>query len=157
MGRNLRKIRPKPAATTQTAPESSPPRSPILAFRLFSPIRHALIALAIGILPVTALAGDLAGRWQFIAETSDGRLAAQVTFIPTEGKTQAWMSIDGHILEGHVHGSPSGFTLELHDREEPGDSAHNRHLSLKGKLTGEELGGTWNDGVSQGTWTAQRE
>lgn len=157
MERKFRKIRPKPAVMTRAVRQTRPPRNFTSAFRLLSHIRSVLIALAMGILAGPALAGDLTGRWQFVAETPEGRLSAQIDFIQAEGKTQARMSIDGHILEGDVHGSPSAFTLELHDREAPGSPAHDHHLSLKGKLTGEELAGTWDDGTSQGTWTGRRD
>jgi hypothetical protein len=157
MERKSQKIRPKPVTTPEAPQGTRPPRNSTTAFRLLSHIRSVLITLAMGILAGPALAGDLTGRWQFVAETPEGRLSAQIDFIQAEGKTQARMSIDGHILEGDVHGSPSGFTLELHDREAPGGPAHDHHLSLKGKLTGEELAGTWDDGRSQGTWTGRRE
>ena len=157
MERRFREIRPKPAATTQTTRQTRPLRNGTTAFQLLSHIRWALIALAMGILAGPAQASDLTGRWQFSAETGEGLLSAQITFIHAEGKTQARMSIDGHILEGAVNGGPGGFTIELHDREAAGGPAHDHHLSLKGRLTGEELAGTWDDGTSQGAWTGRRD
>ena len=108
------------------------------------------------VLVTTAQAADLTGIWLFSAETDDGLLRARLTLQATEPQLSARMKIDQHVLEGSGTVKGDEFDVQLQHAVSPGSSDHSDRVHLRGKLDGDQLKGTWDDGTNRGEWTGTR-
>ncbi len=108
------------------------------------------------VLVTTAQAADLTGIWLFSAETDDGLLRARLTLQAAEPQLSARMKIDRHVLEGSGTVKDHEFDVQLQHAVSPGSSGHSSRLHLRGKVDGDQLKGTWDDGEHRGEWTATR-
>lgn len=102
------------------------------------------------------LASRLAGDWVFEATTSDGLLRAQLALEENGDKLSATLAIDNHVLkgEGETDGRQFDVLLVHADGSGPG---HSERLRLTGKLDGDRIAGSFDNGTDRGSWTGRRE
>ena len=108
------------------------------------------------VLVTAAQAAELPGIWLFSAETGDGLLQARLTLQAAEPRLSARMEIDGHVLEGSGTVKGTEFDVQLQHAVSPGSDGHGSRLHLRGKLDGDQLKGTCDDGEHRGEWTCAR-
>ncbi len=108
----------------------------------------------LGILP--AAAAKLDGRWLLGSQTEDGLLRAALSLEAEESALNVELRIDRHRLVGKAALTGHEFEVDLGHAEQPGSPGHSSRLHLRGRLVGEHLRGTWDDGEHQGEWTATR-
>jgi hypothetical protein len=89
------------------------------------------------------------GTWDIVASTPDGPMASVMTVTKAEGKFKAEVEIDGttrtvsdESLEGGV------FKLKV--------LYEGVVYAVEGKISGNEMEGTWSGGDNTGTLTAKR-
>ena len=108
------------------------------------------------VLLTTAQAAELTGIWLFSAETGDSVLRPRLTLQAAEPRLSARLEIDRHVLEGSGTVKGDEFDVQLQHAVSPGSAGHSSRLHLRGKLDGDQLKGTWDDGEHLGEWTATR-
>lgn len=99
---------------------------------------------------------SLSGNWLFEAETSEGLLRARLAFEKDGKKLFATLWIDSHVLkgEGETDGTQFDVLLVHADGSGPG---HSEQLRLTGKLEGDGIAGSFDNGTDRGSWTGTRE
>ena len=108
------------------------------------------------VLVTAAQAAELTGIWLFSAENGDGVGQARLTLQAAEPRLSARLEIDRHVLEGSGTVKGDEFDVQLQHAVSPESNSHSDRVHLRGKLDGDHLKGTWDDGTSRGEWTATR-
>ncbi len=108
----------------------------------------------LGILP--AAAAKLDGQWLFESQTEDSRGRAALSLETEESALNVELRIDGHRLAGKATLTDNEFEVDLRHAVQPGSPSHSSRLLLRGRLVGEHLRGTWDDGEHQGEWIGTR-
>ncbi len=108
----------------------------------------------LGILP--AAAAKLDGQWLLEFQTEDGLGRAALNLETEESALNVELRIDRHRLVGKAALTGNEFEVDLGHAEQPGSPGHSSRLHLKGRLVGEHLRGTWDDGEHQGEWIGTR-
>ena len=108
----------------------------------------------LGILP--AAAAKLDGQWLLEFQTVDGVGRAELSLETEESTLNVEMRIDRHRLVGKAALTGNEFEVDLGHAEQPGSPGHSSRLHLRGRLVGEHLRGTWDDGEHQGEWMGTR-
>ncbi len=108
----------------------------------------------LGILP--AAAAKLDGQWLLEFQTEDGLGRAALSLEREESALNVELRIDRHRLTGKAVLTGNEFEVDLRHAEQPGSPGHSSRLYLRGRLVGEHLRGTWDDGEHQGEWIGTR-
>ena len=108
----------------------------------------------LGILP--AAAAKLDGQWLLEFQTEDGLGRAALSLETEESALNVELRIDGHRLAGKATLTGNEFEVDLRHAVQPGSPGHSSRLRLRGRLVGEHLRGTWDDGMHQGEWMGTR-
>ncbi len=114
----------------------------------------ALWVSLLGILP--AAAAKLDGQWLLEFQTEDGLGRAALNLETEESALNVELRIDRHRLVGKASLTANGFEVDLRHAEQPESPGHSSRLRLRGRLVGEHLKGTWDDGTSRGDWMGTR-
>lgn len=114
----------------------------------------ALWVFLLGILP--AVAAKLDGQWVLEFQTDDGFGRAALSLETEESTLNVEMRIDRHRLTGKAAQTGNEFEVDLRHAVQPGSPGHSSRLHLRGRLVGEHLRGTWDDGEHQGEWMGTR-
>ena len=109
----------------------------------------------LGTLP--AAAAQLDGQWLLEFQTDDGLVTADLSLETEESALKVELSIDRHRLVGKAALQDNEFEVDLRHALQPGSPNHSSRLFLKGRLVGEHLRGTWDDGEHQGEWIGTRD
>ncbi len=116
-----------------------------------------ILALWVFLLPILpAAAPKLDGRWLFESQTEDGSLRAALSLETEESALNVELRIDRHRLVGKAALTGNEFEVDLGHAEQPGSPGHSSRIHLSGRLVGEHLRGTWDDGEHQGEWIGTR-
>lgn len=93
----------------------------------------------------------LSGDWIFEAMTSDGLLRASLVLKENGNRLSATLAIDNHVLkgEGETDGTQFDVLLVHADGSGPG---HSERLRLTGKLDGDRITGSFDNGADRGSW-----
>lgn len=118
---------------------------------------HRILALWVSLLAILpAAAPKVDGRWLFESKTEDGSLTAVLTLETEESALNVELRIDRHRLVGRATLTDNEFEVDLRHAVQPGSPDHSSRLLLRGRLIGEHLRGTWDDGEHEGEWTGTR-
>jgi len=101
-------------------------------------------------------ARGLSGDWLFESETSEGLLQAWLVLMEDGKKLHVMLWIDNHELrgEGLTDGTQFEAVLAHADGDGPG---HSERVNLTGKLSGDTISGSFDNGVERGSWTGKRK
>ena len=108
----------------------------------------------LGVLP--AAAAKLDGQWLLEFQTEDGLGRAALSLETEESALNVELRIDRHRLAGKAALKDNEFEVDLRHAVQPGSPNHSSRLFLRGRLVGEHLRGTWDDGERQGEWIGTR-
>ena len=116
-----------------------------------------ILALWVFLLPIMpAAAAKLDGQWLLEFQTEDGQGRADLRLDTEESALNVELRIDNHRLVGKAAFTANEFEVDLRHAVQPGSPNHSSRLLLRGRLVGEHLRGTWDDGEHQSEWVGTR-
>jgi len=116
-----------------------------------------ILALGVFLLGTLPAAGaKLDGQWLLELQSEDGLVKAALS-LETDGTAlDLELKIDRHRLVAKAVLTGNEFEADLRHAIQPGSPNHSSRLFLRGRLVGERLRGTWDDGEHQGEWIGTR-
>jgi len=104
---------------------------------------------------VASAAPILSGDWLFGAETEDGLLQARLKLHQESELLAAVLWIDNRLLSGYGQTDGTQFDVVMTYADRSGANPDLR-VRLKGKLAGDRISGTFDNGTDSGNWTGER-
>ena len=115
-----------------------------------------ILTLWVSLLGILPAAAKLDGQWLLEFQTEDALGSAALSLETEESTLNVELRIDRHRLVGTAALTGNDFEVDLRHAVQPGSPNHSSRLFLRGRLVGEHLRGTWNDGEHQGEWIGTR-
>ena len=115
-----------------------------------------ILTLWVSLLGILPAAAKLDGQWLLEFQTEDALGSAALSLETEESTLNVELRIDRHQLVGTAALTGNDFEVDLRHAVQPGSPNHSSRLFLRGRLVGEHLRGTWNDGEHQGEWIGTR-
>jgi hypothetical protein len=99
---------------------------------------------------------ELSGSWIFQAKASDGLISGRLQLREDGRNLFVTFWIDNHVLQGKTETDGKEFAVVLTHSDGSGEG-HRQRIRLTGKLDGNTLSGSFDNGTDRGAWVGMRE
>lgn len=111
--------------------------------------------LILALLTIVWAASNLSGDWIFESRAGGTSLRARLNLQEDGGRLSATLWIDNHVLKGEGRTNGTRFAVSVVHADGSG-SGHQEQVYLTGKLEGDKIEGSFDNGTERGAWSGRR-